>query len=116
MHHACTLSAAQIAMVMVQQTCDQSYGKSYVQPIPFAALCVYLVQFKSTAEAFAKAPANLNDHYTKVANTSDAKKHLTMLQDTLVWQYLPDMVQLLQQKGFHYKTPEVPVLVVRDRH
>lgn len=72
------------------------------------------VQFKSTNESFEKAGANLNGHYNNVANTSDAKKHLTMLQDTLVWQYLADMVQLLQQKGFLYKLPEVPMLVGRD--
>lgn len=75
------------------------------------AVCL---QFKSTEEARAKATANLNDHYTKVVNTTDSKKHLTMLVDTLIWQYLPDMVQMLQQKGFHYKLPDVPMLVARD--
>jgi hypothetical protein len=29
-----------------------------------------------------------------------------MLVDTLVWQYVPDLLQLLQQKGFAYKVPE----------
>jgi hypothetical protein len=63
-------------------------------------------QFKSTEESRAKASANLNNHYTKVSSTPDAKKHLTMLVDTLVWQYVPDLLQLLQQKGFAYKVPE----------
>ncbi|WIA14794.1 hypothetical protein OEZ85_003278 [Tetradesmus obliquus] len=73
-----------------------------------------LNMFKSTEEARAKATANLNDHYTKVVNTTDSKKHLTMLVDTLIWQYLPDMVQMLQQKGFHYKLPDIPMLVARE--
>jgi hypothetical protein len=60
------------------------------------------VQFKLRQ----KASANLNDHYTKVSSTPDAKKHLTMLFETLVWQYVPDLLQLLQQKGFAYKVPE----------
>ncbi|WIA34962.1 hypothetical protein OEZ86_013243 [Tetradesmus obliquus] len=81
---------------------------------PLAGLCCNHYQFKSTEEARAKATANLNDHYTKVVNTTDSKKHLTMLVDTLIWQYLPDMVQMLQQKGFHYKLPDVPMLVARD--
>jgi hypothetical protein len=68
-------------------------------------------QFKSTRESQAKASANLNDHYSKVSSTPDAKKHLTMLVDTLVWQYVPDLLQLLQQRGFAYKVPEGPVLV-----
>jgi hypothetical protein len=74
-----------------------------------------VVQFKSTEESQSKTAANLNDHYTKVANTPDAKKHLTMVLDTLIWQYVPDMLQLLQQKGFHFKVPKVPALINRHK-
>jgi hypothetical protein len=84
------------------------------QPTLAMLLLLPIAQFKSTEEARAKAPANLNEHYTRVANTSDAKKHLTMLIDTLIWQYLPDMLQLLQLKGFGYKLPELPLLIQHD--
>ncbi|WIA35986.1 hypothetical protein OEZ86_004363 [Tetradesmus obliquus] len=81
---------------------------------PMAGLCCNHYQFKSTEEARAKASANLNDLYNKVTDTPDAKEHYTMLMDTLAWQYLPDLLQLLQQKGFRYKMPEVPLLIARD--
>jgi hypothetical protein len=79
-----------------------------------AAASAAVAQFKSTEEARAKAAANLNNHYARVANTSDAKKHLTMLIDTLIWQYLPDMLQLLQLKGFMFKAPQSPLLIQHD--
>jgi hypothetical protein len=50
-----------------------------------------------------------------VANSSAAKQHLTTMVDTLIWQYLPDMIQLLQLKGFQYKLPNVPMLANRSR-
>jgi hypothetical protein len=118
MHHVFAMMQSLHCYSAVSGTLDaaQSLNHCWWLEYATAASCcaVHMYsQFKSTAEAFAKAPANLNDHYTRVANTSDAKKHLTMLVDTLVWQYLPDMVQLLQEKGIHYKLPEVPMLVAR---
>lgn len=52
-----------------------------------------------------KATANRNSHYEKVAETEDAKKHLTMLPDHLIWQYLLDLLQLLQAKGIMFDIP-----------
>lgn len=78
---------------------------------PFNGLCCNHYQFKSTNESLAKSSANLNTHYDNVAKTEDAKKHLTMLPDHLIWQYLPDMMQLLQAKGLMYEIPPVKQLI-----
>jgi hypothetical protein len=84
-------------------------------PLSLSTLGFAAVQFKSTEEAKAKAAANLNDHYKNVVNTPDAKKHLTMVLDTVIWQYVPDMLQLLQQRGFQFKVPQVPALIKRHK-
>lgn len=80
---------------------DASWGK------PYDGLCCNHYQFKSTDESLEKATANLNSHYEKVAKTEDAKKHLTMVPDHLIWQYLPDLLQLLQAKGIKYDVPPI---------
>lgn len=78
---------------------------------PHGGLCCNHYQFKSTAETLAKAEANLNAHYEHVGKSEDARKHLTMVHDTLAWQYLPDTVDLMQSLGFTVDVPEPRVAI-----
>lgn len=63
------------------------------------------MQFKSTKELLSKSEVNLNKQFEKVGTTTDAIKYLTLIQDTVIWQYLPDMLGLMQSRGIQVDIP-----------
>lgn len=46
-----------------------------------------------------KATAHLVPMYEKRAKDENSRQHYRMMVDTLVWQYVPDVIELMRSKG-----------------